>query len=85
MLTRLIAAAGLACLTGCASGPAELADASNYRETDRINRFLDFEKACQREGGILIVQASGGLSRSGIPRPSDRYACRRRSMGIVRP
>jgi hypothetical protein len=73
----IITAAAAIGLSGCITIPEEQREEMRYRETDRINRFMDYSDSCEHAGGLLIVQTTGRLRRNGAPRPSDRYECTR--------
>jgi len=67
-------------LTGCATGARSGAESPGYREQDRINRYVDFQTACNRGNGVVIVH--GGMDRvrdARIPDRTARYGCRQRN------
>lgn len=60
-------------------------EARQYRKLDWEHRFLDYQHRCYRAGGQMVIQASGPLPRSGVPRRSDHFSCTSRIAKIDRP
>ncbi len=39
------------------------------------NQFLATQQSCLAAGGTMVISASQGLGRKGVPVPGDRYFC----------
>ena len=83
-MKHLMVIAGWAALSGCVTVTHELAEEIHYRETDRVNHFLDYELSCRRKGGILIVRTTGRLGGARVPRRADSYGCSRSARSMIR-
>ncbi len=58
-MKRWVMLLGIVAIVGCASSPPEATDDREYRQGDRLARAVDYQIACERAGGILLVSGNG--------------------------
>jgi hypothetical protein len=65
-------------LAACAAPTEKQIEAREYRDAERLAKFLEVRQRCRESGGILIVQGlEGRVGKSNIPKGSDQVRCQR--------
>jgi hypothetical protein len=65
-------------LAACAAPSEKEIDVREYREAEKQAELLDFRQRCRNNGGVLVIQASGGrVERNTLPDNADYFSCKR--------
>lgn len=80
--TLIVVTALMAC--ACTPLSQQQLEAREYRNFDWESRYADYAYRCRLAGGRVLVQASSGTSRSGVPARSDYYQCTRSMRAATR-
>ncbi|MDJ0652648.1 MAG: hypothetical protein QNJ40_00730 [Xanthomonadales bacterium] len=75
LLAGILTAGALAMIGGCAGVSTHSMDTRHARQLEFENRFHATRRACESQGRTMIINASGGLGRSGAPRRGTLYFC----------
>ena len=70
--------ASLVLLTACAAPSEKLIEAREYRNAERLAKFLEVQHRCLQSGGILVVEGLGGrIGKTSVPSDGDIVRCQR--------
>lgn len=72
---NLLAAGLLTGLGACAPLTEQEIFEREYQRGEFKARFLDFRKACEAEGGTVVIRSRGRLGADRIPGYGDQYHC----------
>ncbi|HSD68080.1 MAG TPA: hypothetical protein VLB07_00945 [Woeseiaceae bacterium] len=65
-------------LGACAAPTEKQIEAREYRDAERMAKFLEIRQRCRDSGGILVVQGlEGRVGKGSMPRGSDQVRCQR--------
>lgn len=70
--------AGALFLAGCAAPTEKQIEAREYRDAERMAKFVEIRQRCRDSGGILVVQGlEGRVGKGSMPKGSDQVRCQR--------
>lgn len=70
--------ASLVLMTACAAPSEKQIEAREYRDAERLAKFLEIRRRCLDSGGILVVEGLGGrIGKTSVPSDGDIVRCQR--------
>lgn len=69
---------GVILLAACAAPTEKQIEAREYRDAERLAKFLEVRQRCRDSGGILVVEGlRGRVGKSSVPGGGDMVRCQR--------